>query len=176
MRCITIIGSSGAGKSTLAKRLSQKLDLRVIHLDSLYWQPGWIPRLTADWIDLQRELLQRDRWIVDGNYLSTMDLRLEAADTIIFLDFKRSLCLWRVVKRYLKYRGRTRSDMGSDCPERLTLDFLQWVWNFQGRSRPKILAKLEAHQQSKAKEIFILQNPKQVSAFLNRTEATEAIA
>ncbi|MGL5805452.1 MAG: DNA topology modulation protein [Xenococcaceae cyanobacterium] len=171
MQRITIIGSSGSGKSTLAKKLEQKLDIPVIHLDRFYWQPGWIPRLEADWIDLQCKLLQGDRWIVDGNYLSTMDLRLEAADTIIFLDFKRSLCLWRVTKRYLKYRGRTRSDMASDCPERLTLDFLQWVWNFQGRSRPKIQSKLEAHQKSKAKEVFILQNPKQVSDFLDRIEA-----
>ena len=168
MQRIMIIGSGGAGKSTLARKLGQHLGIPVIHLDTLYWQPGWLPTPSADWIGLQLKIIQNPCWIIDGNYGSTLDIRLEAADTIIFLDFEPGLCLWRVVKRYFRYRGKVRPDMAIGCPERLTPEFLQWIWNFKQEKRPQIIRKLEAYPQSK---VIVLQNPAQVSNFLNQTLA-----
>lgn len=165
MQRIAIVGSGGAGKSTLARALGKKLGIEVIHLDVLYWQKGWVPTPTANWIDIQKELVQRSCWIVDGNYGSTMDLRLEAAETIIFLDIERRLCLRRAIQRQLRYWGRTRPDMSPDCPERLTVEFLKWIWNFKSQKRPGILRKLELYRESK--QVIILQNPRQVLDFLN---------
>ena len=166
MQRIMIIGSGGAGKSTLARQLGQ-LGIPVIHLDTLYWQPGWLPTPSADWISLQRKIIQNPCWIIDGNYGSTLDIRLEAADTIIFLDFEPGLCLWRVVQRYFRYRGKVRPDMATGCPERLTLEFLQWIWNFKQKKRPQVIRKLETYQS----KVIVLQNPAQVSDFLNQTLA-----
>ncbi len=99
MQRVAIIGSCGAGKTTLAKSLGERLDLPVIHLDAHYWQPGWQATDADEWQKIQQKLVKGDRWIIDGNYGSTMDIRLTAADTIVWLDFSRYLCLWRVFKR-----------------------------------------------------------------------------
>ncbi|MGV2827483.1 DNA topology modulation protein [Myxosarcina sp. GI1(2024)] len=166
MQRITILGSCGAGKSTLARILGVKLSLPVIHLDSYYWQEGWVETERTDWINIQQHLIQGDRWIIDGNYSNTLEMRLKAADTIIWLDFPRGLCLWRVITRYLKYRGRVRQDMAAGCEERLNLEFLQYVWNFPARKRAEILARLEKYRNFK--QVIILPNPHRVSDFLEQ--------
>ena len=117
MQRILIIGSCGAGKSTLAIALGKKLSFPVIHLDSHYWQPGWQETEEARWQKIQHELIQGESWIIDGNYGKTMDIRLAAADAIIWLDYNRYLCLWRVLRRYLQYPGKVRPDMGVECPK-----------------------------------------------------------
>ena len=170
MQRIAIIGSCGAGKSTLARILGRKLNLPVIHLDAYYWQSGWQENSGDRWIRIQQELVKSDRWIIDGNYGSTMDLRLQAADTVIWLDFNRYLCLWRIVKRYLQFAGRTRSDMAKGCPERFNWEFLRYVWHFPEMHRFKIIDSLANF--SNSKEIFILQNPSQLSALFRQIAHT----
>ncbi len=164
MERIAIIGSCGAGKSTLAKSLGQKLALPIIHLDSYYWRANWVETPKNEWDTLHQKLLQGECSIIDGNYGSTMDIRLEAADTIIWLDFPRNLCLWRIIKRYLQYRGNVRDDMAAGCRERLTWEFLLYVYNFPRQQRPQIISRLNQHQYSK--KIVILKNPNQVKTFL----------
>ena len=160
MKRIAIIGSSGAGKSTLARSLSKKLKLPIIHLDAYYWQPGWRETDAKQWLETQQELVKSDRWIIDGTYGGSLNIRLAAADTIIWLDFNRYLCLSRILKRYLQYPGKTRLDMAQGCPERLNLEFFKYVWDFPRLQRPKIQAKLNKYDREK--QIIILQNPRQV--------------
>ncbi|MEO1693462.1 MAG: DNA topology modulation protein [Cyanobacteria bacterium J06631_6] len=164
MRRIAIIGSCGAGKSTLAVGLGEKLKLPVFHLDAYFWQPGWQETDAQQWLKIQQQLVKGDRWIIDGNYGSTLDMRLAAADTIIWLDFNRYLCLSRIFQRYLKYAGKTRPDMAQACPERLTRDFIKYVWNFPRLYRPQIVATLAQYQ---AKQIITLHNPRQVLTLLH---------
>jgi adenylate kinase family enzyme len=133
MRKVLVIGSGGAGKSTFARRLGARLKIKVIHLDSLYWRPGWAETPKAEWLKCVEELLKEESWIMDGNYSGTLELRLESCDTVIFLDLPRSVCLWRVVKRLLQYRNRSRPDMADECPEKLNLEFLRWVWGYPRR-------------------------------------------
>ena len=166
MEKIAIIGSCGAGKSTLAIDLGNKLNLPVIHLDAYYWQPGWQAAERQQWLKIQQELVRGRRWIIDDNYGGTMNIRLATADTIIWLDFNRYLCLSRVLQRSIKYFGRTRSDMAKDCPERLNWEFWLYVWNFPRLQRPKIMAKIAAYRDSK--RIIILQNPRQVLNLLQQ--------
>ena len=98
MERIIIIGCPGSGKSTLARQLGEKLDLTVVHLDRLWWNPGWenVPREEFD-IRLENAL-KLESWIIDGNYSRTMDARLAKCDTIIYLDYSRWACL-RVCSR-----------------------------------------------------------------------------
>src|SRR4051812_11836598 len=98
MRRVVVIGSGGAGKSTLARRIGERLGLPVIHLDAEHWQSGWIEPSKEEWARRVSELVKADAWVIDGNYGGTMDSRLAACDTAIFLDLPRSLCVVRVVR------------------------------------------------------------------------------
>ncbi len=164
MRKVLIIGAGGAGKSTLANRLGALLKLEVLHLDKLYWQAGWIEPPKAEWLKTVEELLKRDAWIMDGNYSGTLDVRFRACDTVIFLDMPRTVCLWRVLKRALMYRNRARPDMASGCNERLTLEFVLWIWNYPKRTRLKIVRMLESN--AEAKRVVWLRSQADVERFL----------
>ena len=126
MRKICIIGSGGSGKSTLAAKLNNKLHIPVYHLDALYWQPNWVEMNKVKWAQLQIEICSLPEWIIDGNYGGTLDIRFKASDVIVFLDLPVYLCLWRVLKRQIKYKGIARADMGRDCKERFSFSFI-WM-------------------------------------------------
>lgn len=166
MKRVLVIGSGGAGKSTFARRLGALLGLEVVHLDSLYWHPGWVETPKDIWRERVAELLRGDAWVLDGNYSGTLEERLAACDAVIFLDLPRTLCLWRVLKRGLLYRGRSRPDMAPGCPERPTLAFLRWVWQYPARTRPKVLRLLAAY--GEGREVFRLRTSAEVEEFLAR--------
>jgi adenylate kinase family enzyme len=165
MRKVLVIGSGGAGKSTFAKRLGARLKTEVIHLDSIYWRAGWVETPKAEWRATIEELLKREAWVMDGNYSGTLELRLRACDTVIFLDLPRAVCLWRVGKRWLLYRKRSRPDMAAECLERFSPQFMRWVWNYPRQSRPKVLERLRAN--SEGKQIILLRSRAEVERFLS---------
>ena len=164
MKKILIIGSGGAGKSTLARELGTILDLEVIHLDTWYWNPGWVETPKAKWQSIVQDLTLRESWIMDGNYSGTLDVRLSVADTVIFLDFPRILCLARIIKRRFMYTGQSRPDMASDCPERLNWEFLKYIWSYPINRRHGILEKLS--QVTLNQQVIILNEPRKVREFL----------
>lgn len=166
-----IIGPGGAGKSTLANRLGQLLNIRVVHLDQLYWQSGWVEMPKPEWLETVKELVSRDAWIIDGNYSGTLEIRTAACDTIVFLDLPRLVCLWRVLKRFAIYRNRNRPDMAEGCRERLTREFLLWIWNYSRRTRPKVLRLMESH--AGQKKMVWLRSKSEVERFLERPLAGE---
>ncbi len=139
-----MLGSAGSGKTTFAIELGRRSGLPVVHLDRLYWGPGWTPTPDDRWETVNRDLAAGDTWIIDGNYSRTMDIRLERADTVVFLDRPRLVCIWNVTRRWLTHRGRSRPDMGAGLTEKLDLEFLRWVWGFPTRSRPAVLERLAA--------------------------------
>ncbi|KOP29175.1 hypothetical protein ADM98_09735 [Exiguobacterium sp. BMC-KP] len=163
MRKIILIGSGGSGKSTLARALKEKLDYPVDHLDALLWRANWqaVPRNEQRLI--QQTLTSRDTWIIDGNYGGTLDLRINAADTIIFLDLPRTLCLYRALKRTWRYRKTSRPDMAAGCSEKFSLNFLKWIWRFPVDKRPDILSTLET---TTDKRIIHLRSRRAVKQFL----------
>jgi adenylate kinase family enzyme len=166
MRKILVIGSGGAGKSTFARQLGRALQLEVIHLDSIYWSPGWVEMPKPEWRRTVEALTARESWVMDGNYSGTLELRLAACDTVIFLDLPRLLCLWRVLKRIVRYRGRSRLDMGAGCPERFDWTFVRWVWGYPTRTRPKIIGLLEESRE--LRHVIRLRSRAEVREFLAR--------
>ncbi|NIK79694.1 adenylate kinase family enzyme [Paenibacillus castaneae] len=138
------------------------------HLDSIFWKPGWISTPKNEQRDVQEELVSHDSWIIDGNYGGTIDIRFQAADTIIFIDLSRWICIIRVLKRRFQYRNKTRTDMAEGCEERISLEFLKWVWEYPEKQKTKILGKLR--WLSNEKEIIILKTLKDVREFVTNVE------
>lgn len=163
MRRIAIIGCAGAGKSTLAAALSQQMDLPLVHLDAEHWQPGWVEPPLVWWQQRVSELVAGEQWIIDGNYGRTMPVVLGAADTIIFLDLPRLVCLSGVMQRAFGHWGETRPDMAAGCPEQLDAMFLKWIWNYPKRDRPRILDRIREHGEGRA--IYILRSRRQIRTF-----------
>jgi adenylate kinase family enzyme len=158
---MVIVGLSGTGKSTLARRLGAKLGTPVIHLDALYWRPGWKEPTEAEWAAQVDELLARDAWIMDGNYSSTFGRRFAAADTIVFFDFPRWQSVYGVMSRWWKTRGRAREDLAPGCPEKLPSPaFFRWLWNYPRKTRPKLMALLEEARSTT--EVVILRSRDEV--------------
>ena len=163
MNRVIVVGSGGSGKSTFSRELGRVTGIPVIHLDREYWRPGWEETPKDEWKARVADMLEGERWIMDGNFGGTREMRMQAADTIIFLDLPRRVCLYRILKRTLKYYGRSRPDMAEGCLERLDLEFVMWVWNYKHRSRKRLLAELEGLEE---KSVMILRNQRQVSDFL----------
>lgn len=164
MKKIMVIGCCGAGKSTFSKRLELILSLDVIHLDKQYWKPNWERPDSSEWKEVVSELCQKENWIMDGNYNSTIELRAKYADTIIFLDYSPWICMYRVLYRMLKYKGTVRDDMPTDCEERFDLNFIKYVWSFKKKMRGLILDKLDEIEDV---EIVILKNDKEANRYLD---------
>lgn len=168
MQRVLVIGSGGSGKSTVSAKLGELLNLEVNHLDKIFWRPGWVRPEPDEWTKTVTELIERDSWIIDGNYSGTLEQRLQKCDTIVFLDRSRVLCLWRIVRRYLVYRDGTRPDVAEGCRESLNFEFVSWVWNYPRRSRPKVVRLLREH--AEGKQIFWLRSRSDVQRFLSRFE------
>ena len=163
MERIMIIGCGGAGKSTLARQLGKKTGLPVVHLDKLFWKPGWVSLSREEFDLVHQEAISRERWIIDGNFDRTIPQRLSRCDTVLYLDFSRWTCVMGVAKRILTTYGTVREDMGEGCPERFDLEFLKWVWDFNKNKRQKNYRLLE---EAEGVEVIILKNRREVKRFL----------
>jgi adenylate kinase family enzyme len=151
---VLVIGSGGSGKTTFARQLARRTGLPLVHLDSHYWPPHWQQRPDGEWSAIVRELIGRDRWIMDGNYGGTMGERLEACDTVFFLDMPRMKCISRALRRQFMNWGRSRDEMPEGCNERFSPEFLAWIWTYPSRRRGAILERLEALRTTKQVNIF----------------------
>ena len=151
---ILILGCPGSGKSTLARALAARTGLPLVHLDTVWW---W-----ADGTHIPREdfdraldgLLRGEQWIMDGDYSRTYEVRIRAADTVIFLDYPENLCMAGIVARV----GQNRPDMpwteSTLDPELVTM-----VRNYARDNRPFLL------------DLFQKYADKQVITFTDRTQA-----
>jgi adenylate kinase family enzyme len=163
MKRVVVIGSGGSGKSTFSRKLGEVTGLRVVHLDQLYWHPGWVKTPREEWIPIVQSEIDKSEWIIDGNFGNTRAMRMAAADTIIMLDAPRWLCMYRILKRRLTYREGSRPDMAEGCHERFDTEFILWVWNFPrdgGRRAMDEIAELNG------KRVVILRTQREINAFL----------
>lgn len=163
-RRIIVVGSCGSGKSTLCRQIGKITGLKVIHLDRLYWKPGWIPLADEDFKNLHKKILEKENWIIDGNYAGSLSIRLEKADTVIFLDVNRYLCVYRVLKRWLQYRGKSRPDMTAGCFEKMDWEFLKFTWDFPNHTRKNVYDEI---RKSSHLTKIILRNNRERKRFLD---------
>lgn len=142
MKKVLILGSCGSGKSTIARKISKELNLPLIGLDQCYWKPGWTSTPREEWRNKVKEFVKRDKWIIEGNYRNTLDIRLPACDTIIMFDVNRFICFWRILKRAI---FKDRVDPIAGCNSIITFELIKWVlWDYPEKAKKdalKILGK-----------------------------------
>lgn len=164
MQRVMIIGCGGAGKSTLARQLGEKTGLPVVHLDQIFWSPGNWKHLSREEFDpLLMAEVEKEKWIIDGNYDRTLELRLAKADTVIYLDFSRWLCLTGWLKRVITNWGKTRPDMAPGCNEWFDPAFVQWLWKYNRENRQRNYDLIAKYPSARP---VILKNRRQVRKFL----------
>ena len=164
MERIMIIGCGGSGKSTLARILGDKTGLPVVHLDQIWWAPGNWQHLEREKFDIRLQAeLKKPRWILDGNFNRTMEVRLERCDTVIYLDYSRWVCLLSWMKRVISNWGKARPDMAPGCAEWFDPEMAQWIWNFNKQNRQRYLELLEKQTD---KTVLIFRNRRQLKEYL----------
>jgi len=174
MERIMIIGCGGSGKTTLARLLHEKTGLPIVHLDQIWWSPGNWQHLSREEFDARLlEETEKDQWIMDGNYNRTLQLRLERADTVIYLDYNRFVCLWQWGKRVIANRGKARPDMAPGCGEWLDPEFAAWIWKFNRNNRKRYHTLLENQP---GKMVCIFRNPRQLQKFVKSIPCNSQIA
>ena len=141
------------------------MNLPVVHLDKLFWRPGWVQVSREEFDHLLEQAVREPKWIMDGNFNRTIRSRLEHCDTVIYMDFSRWACVWGVIKRIATTYGKVRPDMGEGCPERIDGEFLKWVWNFNRNKRDAYYRMLKGLE---GKRVIILKNRRQIREFLKQ--------
>ena len=163
MRRVIVIGSPGSGKSRFSRALHQATGLPLVHLDLLYWNADQTVVPRSVFLERLQEAVAQDAWIIDGNYASTMEMRLKNADTVFWLDYPTEVCLAGLRER----RGKPRPDM--PWVERADgegdAEFWEYVRHFRETNRPAILALLARYPE---KNVIIFQDRQEADAFLKR--------
>ena len=139
---VLVLGCGGAGKSTYSAAMGARFCLPVVHLDRLWWLPGWVNRSEEEFDALLCEELQKPAWVMDGNYLRTLPVRLAKADCAVLLDLSAKECLASIWARVETYRGRSRPDMPEGCPERVDDEFETWIRTYRDETLPQVLRLL----------------------------------
>ena len=158
MNKVIVIGCPGSGKSTFSRALHELTGLPLYHLDLLNWNSDKTTVAKKVFIEKLKNVIAQDSWIIDGNYGSTIELRLKECDTVFFLDYPVDVCIDGVKSR----QGKTRSDM----PWTETEDdeeFLEFIKNYNSQSRPNVLSLLEQYSE---KEIVIFKSREEADKYL----------
>ena len=162
MKKIMVIGCPGSGKSTFSKKLHISTKLPLFHLDMLYWNAD---RTTVDksvFLKQLSNIISQPEWIIDGNYGSTMELRMNACDTVIFLDYPVEVCLNGVKER----RGKERSDMPwAEAETEEDEEFIAFIKGYNTDNRPQVMELLKKYS---GKNILIFKNREDAAEFLEK--------
>ena len=159
MKKVIVIGCPGSGKSTVSRALHNKTGIPLYHLDMMYWNADKTTVEKSVFLERLSVVLEKDEWIIDGNYSSTMELRMAACDTVFFLDYPLDVCLDGIRKR----RGKPRSDMPW-IETKEDEEFIEFIKSYSEQQKPKVLELLEKYSD---KNIVILESREQADTFLN---------
>ena len=161
MKKVIIIGCPGSGKSTFSRALHKITNIPLFHLDMMYWNEDRTEVEKAVFLERLENVIWKEEWIIDGNYSSTMELRLQACDTVIFLDYPLEVCLAGISER----KGKKRADMPWVEPENEDdEEFMEVVRNYSSKNRPEVMRLLEKYSN---REIYIFKSREEAQEFLN---------
>ncbi len=169
-RRVLVTGMAGSGKSTFSRSLAAKTGLPVIHLDLQFWKPGWVAPSESEWREKQCRVLAGDAWIADGNYHETLDLRLERADTVVYLDTPWWLCAGRAFRRGLRKGGEMPEGCADSAWRRLRDEWrlVVVIWRnrrFEPEREHEIISQHGQHA-----SLHVLTSKRAATEFLDRLD------
>lgn len=159
---ISIVGAPGSGKTTLSFKLEKIYNLPVFNIDTIYQLPNWVMRDPKERDQMILEEAAKDKWIIDGTFIDTLENRVERADIVFFLDFNTFTFIKGIIKRYLKNHGKEKPDMPG-CIERLDISFFFYVLTYNIRRRKYVIEILNRHPE---KDIRIFRKQKDLNEWV----------
>lgn len=161
MERIIVIGCPGSGKSTFSRALQKITAIPLYHLDMMNWNSDRTTVAKAVFRERLFDTIQKEQWIIDGNYGSTIEMRLQACDTVFFLDYPVQVCLEGVKAR----RGKERTDMPwVESEDKIDEEFIEFIKNYNDVSRPAVMQLLKKYSD---KSVFIFKNRDEATKFLD---------
>ncbi|NLM05418.1 MAG: adenylate kinase [Tissierellia bacterium] len=162
MKRAIVIGCPGSGKSTFSLALHEVTQIPIYHLDMLNWNADKTTVEKSVFLERLKQVIEKDAWIIDGNYGSTMELRLKACDTVYFLDYSLEVCLDGIESR----RGKVRVDMPwVDSEDHIDEEFIMFIKSFNDESRPAVIDLLNKY---KDKDIYIFKSREEADRYLSK--------
>lgn len=156
---ISVIGNSGAGKSTFSRKLQEKTGLPLYHLDNIWWRSDWTHIRRRKFVHIQNKIMKQECWIIDGNFMSTIEKRIKNSDLVYFFDLPFEIC----IDGYLERFGKKRED----CPgieTEIDYEFIEYIKNFNRHCKPIILDLFEKYNTS----VITFKSRKEIDDYLKR--------
>jgi len=152
-----IVGCPGSGKSFLSNKLGILTGIKVYHLDDLYWEEGWKEKAPEDWIKIQKKLVNKDEFIIDGNYLKSLEFRIKHSETIIYMDKGLMRCLFGFTKRTIKnligknvdLPQKVKEQKGYRITENGFFDFCKFIIKFHLSQKKELNELLSKYKSQK---------------------------
>ena len=135
---ICIFGRPGSGKSTFALKLHKETNLPLYHLDKYFFTANWVERDYQQFLSIQQDIVDQERWIIDGNSLKSLEMRYARAQVCLYFNYPRWLCLIRLVKRIL-FKDPAIKDRADECPEIIRWNLIKYMWTFEYRQNKRLL-------------------------------------
>lgn len=167
MKKVAIVGCGGSGKSDLARKLAKILDAPVTHLDAAFYDDEWNALPMEKFAEVQRELVAQPTWIIDGNYNSTLQIRLEACDTVVLMDVATPAALWGIFSRQIRHGAGHK---GNGVHNRITWGVIKYVATYRRKMRPRVMAKIEEFAAGHA-EVVLLTSRRHTRRWLQQVAA-----
>jgi adenylate kinase family enzyme len=171
---VAVVGPIGAGKSRLADELGRRLGIRVLHLDELFWKPGWVLTPLDEFEALQRRELAAESWIVEAQFDDMLPDWFEAADTVVFVDVSPLRCLWGVSRRRLSREQSVGTPAGGEPSafHRALWKFVRNQWLYRRTTRRELLAELARERDGR--RVVVLRRGGDAAAFLSGVDSPGA--
>lgn len=170
MKKVVIVGCGGSGKSYVARELGRILDAPVTHLDAVFYDSEWNALPMAEFSEVQRRLVAEPRWVIDGNYNSTLQVRLEACDTVVLMDVSTMAALYGIFSRQLRHGAGHK---GNGVHNRIHWGVIKYVATYRRKMRPRVMAKIEEFAAGRA-EVVLLANRRQTRRWLRKVAAEQS--
>jgi len=127
-----IFGRPGSGKSTFALKIHKKTDIPLYHLDCYFYLGNWQERDYQEFLDIQKKIVDKEQWIIDGNCTKSLEMRYQRADLCLYFNYPRWRCYLRIIKR-LFVKDHKIKDRAQGCSETIRWSLLYYIWTFEKR-------------------------------------------
>ena len=152
MKRVAIFGRPGSGKSTFALDLKDQTGFPLHHLDKYFYIKNWIKRDHGEFLKIQKGFVDENKWIIDGNSLKSLEMRYAKADLILYFNYPKWICYWRIMKRLFSKDSKIQ-DRALGCKEQITFKFLAYIWTFEKRVEIQLKTLKEKYPLKKIIEI-----------------------